>query len=88
MHPNSTCLHIRFQCFISLAVPTAPLAKNQLPEIPFPVEEFSDITELRCLAEMIGPYGVRYINEVISQKILAQYQELKASYWRGGGIIY
>ncbi|XP_063716317.1 membrane-associated protein Hem-like [Symsagittifera roscoffensis] len=66
-----------FKCFISLAVPTAPLAKNQLPEIPFPVEEFSDITELRCLAEMIGPYGVRYINEVISQKILAQYQELK-----------
>ncbi|XP_075245849.1 membrane-associated protein Hem-like isoform X2 [Convolutriloba macropyga] len=67
-----------FKCFISLPVPApAPTNRNQPVEVPFPVEEFSDITELRCLAEMIGPYGVRYINEVISQKILAQYQELK-----------
>ena len=69
-----------FKCFISLPVPApAPTNRNQPVEVPFPVEEFSDITELRCLAEMIGPYGVRYINEVISQKILAQYQELKVN---------
>ena len=68
-----------FKCFISLPIAMPPPAKGQEPQIPFPVEEFSDITELRCLAEMIGPYGVRYINEVISQKILAQYQELKVA---------
>lgn len=31
--------------------------------VPFLAEEFSDVTELRALAELIGPYGIKYLNE-------------------------
>lgn len=45
--------------------------------IPFNPEEFSDINELRAMAELVGPYGVRYLNETLMWHIANQVQELK-----------
>lgn len=47
--------------------------------IPFNAEEFSDINELRALAELIGPYGVKLLNETLMWHISSQVQELKVS---------
>lgn len=44
---------------------------------PFNPEEFSDINELRSLAELIGPYGIKYLNETLMWHIANQVQELK-----------
>ncbi|XP_050734485.1 membrane-associated protein Hem-like isoform X2 [Eriocheir sinensis] len=44
---------------------------------PFPAEEFSDINELRALAELIGPYGMKALNENLMWHIANQVQELK-----------
>ena len=32
-------------------------------KLPFSAEEFSDVKELRALAELLGPYGMRYMGE-------------------------
>lgn len=45
--------------------------------IPFNPEEFSDINELRSLAELIGPYGIKLLNETLMWHIANQVQELK-----------
>lgn len=45
--------------------------------IPFNPEEFSDYNELRSLAELIGPYGIKLINEQLMWHIANQVQELK-----------
>ncbi|XP_063219756.1 membrane-associated protein Hem [Bacillus rossius redtenbacheri] len=45
--------------------------------IPFNAEEFSDINELRALAELIGPYGIKLLNETLMWHIAGQVQELK-----------
>ena len=45
--------------------------------IPFNAEEFSDINELRALAELIGPYGMKMLNETLMWHIASQLQELK-----------
>lgn len=45
--------------------------------IPFNPEEFSDFNELRSLAELIGPYGIKMINEQLMWHIANQVQELK-----------
>jgi NCK-associated protein 1 len=45
--------------------------------VPFSAEEFSDITELRALAELIGPYGMKHLNETLMWQIAGQVQELK-----------
>nr|CAD7430116.1 unnamed protein product [Timema monikensis] len=45
--------------------------------IPFNAEEFSDINELRALAELIGPYGMKLLNETLMWHIAGQVQELK-----------
>ncbi|ROT82853.1 Membrane-associated protein Hem [Penaeus vannamei] len=44
---------------------------------PFAAEEFSDINELRALAELIGPYGMKALNENLMWHIANQVQELK-----------
>lgn len=46
---------------------------------PFPAEEFSDINELRALAELIGPYGMKALNENLMWHIANQVQELKVN---------
>lgn len=45
--------------------------------VPFNPEEFSDVNELRALAELIGPYGVKLLNETLMWHIANQVQELK-----------
>ncbi|XP_014204740.1 membrane-associated protein Hem [Copidosoma floridanum] len=45
--------------------------------IPFNAEEFSDLNELRALAELIGPYGMKMLNETLMWHISSQVQELK-----------
>lgn len=45
--------------------------------IPFNPEEFSDFNELRSLAELIGPYGIKLLNESLMWHIANQVQELK-----------
>ncbi|KAL9699863.1 hypothetical protein quinque_003304 [Culex quinquefasciatus] len=45
--------------------------------IPFNPEEFSDFNELRALAELIGPYGIKLLNESLMWHIANQVQELK-----------
>jgi len=44
---------------------------------PFMAEEYSDISELRALAELIGPYGMKHLNETLMWQIAGQVQELK-----------
>ncbi|CAL1265063.1 unnamed protein product [Larinioides sclopetarius] len=45
--------------------------------LQFSAEEFSDINELRALAELIGPYGMKYLNESLCWHIASQVTELK-----------
>jgi len=45
--------------------------------VPFNAEEFSDVTELRALAELIGPYGMKLLNETLMWHAAGQVNELK-----------
>nr|MBE5725892.1 HEM-protein [Cucujiformia] len=45
--------------------------------IPFNPEEYSDVNELRALAELIGPYGMKQMNETLMWHIASQVIELK-----------
>lgn len=45
--------------------------------LPFSAEEFSDLNELRALAELIGPYGMKYLSENLMWHISSQVGELK-----------
>ncbi|XP_078331819.1 nck-associated protein 1-like isoform X4 [Crassostrea virginica] len=40
-------------------------------------EERADLTELRALAELIGPYGMRYLGEQLMGHVASQVEELK-----------
>ncbi|XP_064476565.1 membrane-associated protein Hem-like isoform X2 [Ornithodoros turicata] len=46
-------------------------------QVPFTAEEFSDVNELRSLAELIGPYGMKFLNESLMWHIASQVNELK-----------
>lgn len=50
---------------------------NQEGNIPFTPQEFSDINELRALVELVGPYGIKIMNESLMWHIANQVQELK-----------
>lgn len=62
------CFSMNQRAFVSLT-----------PEgsIPFNAEEFSDINELRSLAELIGPYGMKQLSETLMWHIASQVLELK-----------
>lgn len=45
--------------------------------MPISAEEFSDVNELRALAELIGPYGIKYLCENLICYIVRQVNELK-----------
>nr|MBE5725893.1 HEM-protein [Cucujiformia] len=45
--------------------------------IPFNPEEYSDVNELRALSELIGPYGMKQLNETLMWHIASQVLELK-----------
>uniref|UniRef100_A0A0B7AA37 Uncharacterized protein n=4 Tax=Arion vulgaris TaxID=1028688 RepID=A0A0B7AA37_9EUPU len=40
-------------------------------------EEYADLTELRALAELIGPYGMKYMGERLMLNIASQVDEIK-----------
>uniref|UniRef100_A0A6V7HS69 Membrane-associated protein Hem n=1 Tax=Bracon brevicornis TaxID=1563983 RepID=A0A6V7HS69_9HYME len=65
---GNICYSPNQRAFVSLSVEGA---------IPFNAEEFSDINELRALAELIGPYGMKMLNETLMWHIASQVQELK-----------
>lgn len=65
---GNICFSLNQRAFISLTAEGA---------IPFNAEEFSDINELRALAELIGPYGMKLLNETLMWHIASQVQELK-----------
>ncbi|XP_013397025.1 nck-associated protein 1 isoform X2 [Lingula anatina] len=46
-------------------------------KLPFTAEEYADIMELRALAELIGPYGMKYLSERLMWHISSQVEELK-----------
>lgn len=52
--------------------------------VPFNAEEFSDIGELRALAELVGPYGMKLLNETLTWHVASQVLELKVSVIRIG----
>jgi len=49
------------------------------PSVPFNAEEYSDVNELRALAELIGPYGIKHLNETLMWQVAQQLHELKVS---------
>ncbi|KAL4225584.1 Nck-associated protein 1 [Mactra antiquata] len=46
-------------------------------QVPFAAEEYADLTELKALAELIGPYGMKYMGEKLMFHIANQVQELQ-----------
>ncbi|KAF4526918.1 hypothetical protein B566_EDAN008361 [Ephemera danica] len=65
---GNICFSNNQRAFVSLTAEGA---------IPFNAEEFSDINELRALSELIGPYGMKHLNETLMWHIASQVQELK-----------
>ncbi|CAH0391487.1 unnamed protein product [Bemisia tabaci] len=65
---GNICFSLNQRSFVSLTAEGA---------IPFNAEEFSDINELRALAELIGPYGMKMLNETLMWHIASQVQEMK-----------
>lgn len=46
-------------------------------QLPFNAEEYASLMELRALAELVGPYGMRYMSERLMWHISSQVEELK-----------
>ena len=44
--------------------------------LPFKAEEFTDIKELQALAEVIGPYGIRFMGEKLMEQVSGQVRVL------------
>ncbi|CAG0879245.1 unnamed protein product [Cyprideis torosa] len=44
---------------------------------PFSAEEYSDVNELRALADLVGPYGIKQLNETLMWHIARQVVELR-----------
>ncbi|KAG8240034.1 hypothetical protein J437_LFUL018066 [Ladona fulva] len=65
---GNICFSNNQRAFVSLTAEGA---------MPFNAEEYSDINELRALAELIGPYGMKLLNETLMWHIASQVQELK-----------
>ncbi|XP_077288371.1 nck associated protein 1 Hem [Arctopsyche grandis] len=65
---GNICFSMNQKAFVSLTAEGT---------IPFNAEEFSDLNELRALAELIGPYGMKHLNETLMWHITSQVLELK-----------
>ncbi|XP_071655950.1 nck-associated protein 1-like isoform X1 [Patagioenas fasciata] len=46
-------------------------------EPPFSAAEFSDVTEMRALAELLGPYGMKFLSDNLMWHVGSQVTELK-----------
>uniref|UniRef100_A0A8C4F049 NCK associated protein 1 like n=2 Tax=Dicentrarchus labrax TaxID=13489 RepID=A0A8C4F049_DICLA len=66
---NSLIVHCpTMHCFVNQTTDNDP---------SFRAEEFSDISELQALAELIGPYGLKFLSENLMWHITSQISELK-----------
>ncbi|KAJ0023948.1 hypothetical protein NQD34_003847 [Periophthalmus magnuspinnatus] len=66
---NSFIVHCpTMHCFVNQTTDNEP---------SFKAEEFSDISELRALAELIGPYGLKFLSENLMWHITSQVSEIK-----------
>ncbi|XP_059186269.1 nck-associated protein 1-like [Centropristis striata] len=66
---NSFIVHCpTMQCFVNQTADNEP---------SFRAEEFSDISELQALAELLGPYGLKFLSENLMWHITSQISELK-----------
>lgn len=66
---NSLIIHCpTMHCFVS---------QNTDSEPTFRAEQFSDVSELQALAELIGPYGLNFLGENLMWHITSQITELK-----------
>ncbi|XP_069547019.1 nck-associated protein 1-like [Brachyistius frenatus] len=66
---NSLIVHCpTMKCFVSQINENDP---------SFRAEEFSDISELQALAELLGPYGLKFLSENLMWHITSQVSELK-----------
>ncbi|XP_060899181.1 nck-associated protein 1-like [Labrus mixtus] len=67
----SNCLIVHcptMHCFVNQTTDSDPL---------FRAEEFSDISELKALAELIGAYGLKFLSDNLIWHITSQVSELK-----------
>ncbi|XP_029682834.1 nck-associated protein 1-like [Takifugu rubripes] len=55
-------------CFVNQSTDSEP---------SFRADEFSDVAEMRALAELLGPYGLNFLNENLMWHITSQVSELK-----------
>uniref|UniRef100_A0A3B5B3D4 NCK associated protein 1 like n=1 Tax=Stegastes partitus TaxID=144197 RepID=A0A3B5B3D4_9TELE len=66
---NSLIVHCpTMHCFVSQTTDNEPT---------FRAEEFSDVAELQALAELLGPYGLKFLSENLMWHITSQVSELK-----------
>ncbi|KAK2861910.1 hypothetical protein Q5P01_001443 [Channa striata] len=66
---NSLIVHCpTMHCFVNQTTDTEP---------SFRAEEFSDVAELQALAELLGPYGIKFLSENLMWHITSQVSELK-----------
>nr|XP_022336776.1 nck-associated protein 1-like isoform X3 [Crassostrea virginica] len=56
---------------------TVTTDNNSKENLFLAAEEYADLTELRALAELIGPYGMRYFGEQLMGHVASQVEELK-----------
>jgi len=59
------CFSKSRKCFISRS------------SLAFKAEEFTDMEELQALAEIIGPYGIRFMGEKLMEQVSGQVKEIK-----------
>uniref|UniRef100_A0A8C7I430 Nck-associated protein 1 n=1 Tax=Oncorhynchus kisutch TaxID=8019 RepID=A0A8C7I430_ONCKI len=50
-------------------------------ELTFNAEEYSDISEMRSLSELLGPYGMKFLSESLMWHISSQVAELKVCFF-------
>uniref|UniRef100_A0AAZ3QM88 Nck-associated protein 1 n=1 Tax=Oncorhynchus tshawytscha TaxID=74940 RepID=A0AAZ3QM88_ONCTS len=50
-------------------------------ELTFNAEEYSDISEMRSLSELLGPYGMKFLSESLMWHISSQVAELKLGFF-------
>ncbi|XP_030633135.1 nck-associated protein 1-like [Chanos chanos] len=66
---NAVIIHCpTMHCFVN---------QNAENEQAFRAEEYSDVAELRALADLIGPYGLKFLSENLMWHITSQVGELK-----------
>lgn len=56
---------------------TVPNAGGQETSAPFHAEEHADLNELKALAELIGPYGMRYMAKAVMKKVARVVEDMK-----------